>query len=458
MIALDPETGKERWVYDPRVDRGRFFPLVTSRGVSTWLDPSRAAGDVCRRIFVATIDARLIALDAALGAPCGDFGRDGTVELKEGIAPSPYLRCCYQVTSPPAVVGSLIVVGSTIGDNITTAISRGVVRAYDARTGALRWSWDPIPSDSADPATGTWQGESWRRTGAANAWAPISADAERGLVFVPTSSPSPDHYGGERLGANLYANAVWRCARRPAKVVWHFQVVHHDLWDYDVPAQPTLLTFTRRAPSRPGGGGGDQDGTPVRARSVDGRAALARRGAGRPEKYGARGGGLPHPAVPGSAGPSMPQRLTPDDAWGADAGRPRVPAATASRSFGPRASSRLRASKGSVVFPGLGGGMHWGGVSHDPIRGLLIVNTTRLAFMVQLIPRGEYARTQAAARAAGRGRRIRAQHGTPYGMYREVRCLPLGARATRRRGVLWPRWTSPAVGSGGRSPWAPCPS
>ena len=214
VIALDPETGKERWVYDPHVDRGRFFALVTSRGVSTWLDTSRPAGQACRRrIFVATIDARLIALDGERGTPCGDFGQDGTVDLKEGIAAGPYLRCCFQVTSPPAVIGALIVVGSSIGDNITTGISRGVVRAYDAGTGALRWTWDPIPADAADPATATWRDESWRRTGAANAWAPISADPERGLVFVPTSSPSPDHYGGERLGANRW----WRCAPRPGR-------------------------------------------------------------------------------------------------------------------------------------------------------------------------------------------------------------------------------------------------
>ena len=436
VIALDPETGKERWVYDPRVDRSRFYALVTSRGVSTWLDPSRPAGQVCRRrIFVATIDARLIALDAGLGSPCADFGREGTVELKEGIAPDPYLQCCYQVTSPPAVIGSLIVVGSTIGDNISTGISRGIVRAYDARTGALRWSWDPIPDDPADPATATWLDESWRRTGAANAWAPISADPERGLVFVPTSSPSPDHYGGERLGANLYANSVVALRAETGKVVWHFQVVHHDLWDYDVPAQPTLLTFTRNGAGIPA----------VAVATKMGHLFVLDRRTGAP-LLPVEERAVPRSTVPGEEvsptqpfpvrpAPLMPQRLTPDDAWGATA---------ADRDFCRDRIAKLRSEgiftppslEGSVVFPGFGGGMHWGGLSHDPIRGLVIVNTTRLAFMVQLIPRAEYARTQDAARSARRGGEFGPQRGTPYGMYREVLLSPSGPCNPPPWGVL----------------------
>jgi quinoprotein glucose dehydrogenase len=426
VIALDPETGKERWVYDPRVDRGRFFVTVTSRGVSTWLDPSRQAGQVCRRrIFVATIDARLIALDGEHGTPCGDFGRDGTVDLKEGMAAGPYLRCCYQVTSPPAVIGALIVVGSSIGDNITTGISRGVVRAYDARTGALRWSWDPIPDDAADPATATWRDESWRRTGAANAWAPISADAERGLVFVPTSSPSPDHYGGERLGANLYANSVVALRAETGKVVWHFQVVHHDLWDYDVPAQPTLLTFNRNGAVIPA----------VAVATKMGHLFVLDRRTGAP-LLPVEERPVPKSTVPGEEasstqpfpvrpGPLMPQRLTSDDAWGPTA---------ADREFCRDRISKLRSEgiftppslEGSVVFPGLGGGMHWGGLSHDPTRGLVIVNTTRIAFLVRLIPRAEYDQTRNGARAAGLRGQFAPQLGTPYGMYREVLLSPSG--------------------------------
>ena len=168
VIALDPETGRERWRYDPKIDRTRHLAILTSRGVSTWLDPAPRADGVCRRrIFVGTVDARLIAVDAATGTPCASFGRNGQIDLTEGIDVSDG-GCCYQVTSPPAVVGGLVVVGSAIGDNRAADLERGVVRAYDAQSGALRWTWDPIPTRESDPARATWAGDSWRRTGAAN--------------------------------------------------------------------------------------------------------------------------------------------------------------------------------------------------------------------------------------------------------------------------------------------------
>jgi quinoprotein glucose dehydrogenase len=427
VIALDPETGAERWVYDPRVDRERTYALVTSRGVSTWLDPDRAAGEPCRRrIYVATIDARLIALDAARGAPCTDFGRDGQIDLTQGLRPNSYMRCCYQVTSPPAVIGSLIVVGSSIGDNIMTDLPRGVVRAYDARTGALRWTWDPIPTDGADTAAATWRSESWRLTGAANAWPPISIDAERGLVFVPTSSPSPDHYGGERLGANLYANAVVALRAKTGKLVWHFQVVHHDLWDYDVPAQPALLTLTRNGEAVPA----------VVVATKMGHLFVLDRRTGTP-LFPIEERPVPRSTVPGEEAsptqpfpvrpaPLVPQRLTADDVWGAtpadrESCRRRVAGFRSEGIFTPPSL------EGTVAFPGFGGGMHWGSPSHDPVRGLVIVNTTRLAFMVRLIPRAEYQQMQQNARANGMLGEFALQLGTPYAMYREPLLSPSGA-------------------------------
>ena len=238
VIALDPATGAERWTFDPQVPLNRGYSELTSRGVSAW----PGAGDrrkVARRIFVATIDARLIALDASTGKLLSDFGDKGQVDLTRDVRVVD--RGDYQVTSPPAVIGDVVVVGSSIGDNRGVELERGVVRAYDARTGSLKWSWDPIPTDLKDPARKTWAGESAAKNGAANAWSLISADAERDLVFIPTSSPSPDFYGGERKGDNRYANSVVALKASTGKLVWHFQVVHHDLWDYDVAAQPMLI-------------------------------------------------------------------------------------------------------------------------------------------------------------------------------------------------------------------------
>ncbi|HWP44831.1 MAG TPA: PQQ-binding-like beta-propeller repeat protein, partial [Blastocatellia bacterium] len=311
VIALDPATGAERWTYDPKVDLSHGYSEVTSRGVSTWADPSRKVG---RRIFIATMDARLIALDAATGKPCKDFGEGGEVDLSDDVNLKD--RGDYQVTSPPAVIGDLIVVGSAIGDNRAVELERGVVRAYDARTGSLKWRWDPIPRDQSDPALKTWRGEKAARTGAANAWSIISADPQRDMVFVPTSSPSPDFYGGERKGDNLYANSVVALRASTGKVVWHFQVVHHDLWDYDIASQPMLIDVKRGGRTVPA----------VAVGTKMGHLFVLHRDTGKP-LFPVEERKVPQTDVPGEETsptqpfpvrprPLVPSRLAPEDAWG----------------------------------------------------------------------------------------------------------------------------------------------
>ncbi len=197
-----------------------------------------------RRIFIGTVDGRLIALDSQTGVPCADFGTGGQIALANGILHTP-AKGEYAVTSPPAVIGELVVVGSTVADNRRASSPSGVVRAFDARTGALRWTWDPVPRDSAMPGFDTWRGRNAHDTGAANAWSIISVDSARDMLFVPTGSASPDFFGGERLGHNLFANSVVALRASTGQMLWHYQVVHHDLWDYDVPAQPLLFTMHR---------------------------------------------------------------------------------------------------------------------------------------------------------------------------------------------------------------------
>ncbi|HEY3990655.1 MAG TPA: PQQ-binding-like beta-propeller repeat protein, partial [Acidobacteriaceae bacterium] len=257
VIALDPATGAERWAFDPQIDRSLDYgDGLINRGVATWLDVSqqdgsRAARQPCRRrIYEATLDARLIALDAASGKPCADFGRDGQVLLRdvpgyESRSPGEHPQGWYHMTSPPAVIDDLVIVGSAIDDNNRADMPSGVVRAFDARTGALRWSWDPIPpnppsavkSASATPAT-------WN-TGAANAWSVMVVDAKRDLVFIPTGGASPDYYGGLRPGDDKWANSVVALHAKTGKLAWGFQLVHHDLWDYDSAAPPLLATIRR---------------------------------------------------------------------------------------------------------------------------------------------------------------------------------------------------------------------
>src|SRR5690242_12013354 len=246
VIALDPATGRERWTFDAKPDIGGDWGDFASRGVSTWVDPTAGPSDPCRRrIILGTIDGRIMELDARRGTLCTGFGENGFVDLRRGLHNAPYYHEEYELTSPPAVVRGVIVTGSAVADNNRTNAASGEVRAFDARTGALRWTWDSVPRDSSDPAWKTWRGPMGHTTGAANAWSVIAADSARDLVFVPTGSASPDYYGGERLGDNRYANSVVALRASTGKVVWHFQTVHHDLWDYDNAAPPALATITR---------------------------------------------------------------------------------------------------------------------------------------------------------------------------------------------------------------------
>ncbi len=226
VIALDPATGKELWRFDAKVNRDAGYGDFANRGVSMWVDSKTKQ----RRLFLASIDARLIALDAKTGRRFDDFGDNGEVRLRNGLRVAPHEESEYEETSPPAVVGDVVVVGSAIADNGFLETASGEVRGYDVRTGKLLWTWHSLALTKG------------MRAGGGNAWSIISADPERNLVFLPTGSPSPDYYGGERPGDDRYANSVVALRADTGEMVWYFQTVHHDLWDYDVASQPTLIT------------------------------------------------------------------------------------------------------------------------------------------------------------------------------------------------------------------------
>jgi quinoprotein glucose dehydrogenase len=416
VIALDAATGAERWVFDPRVDLTRDYAEVTSRGVSTWVDPGKSPGDPgYRRLFLGTLDGRLLALDADSGQPSAGFGEQGAVDLTVGVNlrdPGNYL-----VTSPPAIVGDLVVVGSAIGDNRAVESERGIVRAYRARDGALAWGWDPIPRDSGAPGYDTWNGPVAHKTGGANAWAPISADPERDLVFVPTSAPSPDYYGGERLGQNLFANCVVALRASTGEMIWHFQTVHHDIWDYDVPMQPALIAVNQAGETVPA----------VAVGTKQGHVFVLHRETGEP-LYPVEERPVPQTDVPGEeTWPTQPfpaqlplfglRELTPDDAWGpspeAVARAQEVIAAL--RSEGPFTPISLQ---GTIQTPSNAGGFNWGGLSYDPARQLLVGAVNRFAAVMQLIPRDE------AGTGGEEGERFgletAQQLGTPYTLARSL--------------------------------------
>lgn len=427
VIALDAVTGKQRWRFNPRIDRTHRYSEATSRGVSTWRDSApRASGSCSRRIFIGTLDARLIALDARTGEPCTDFGVLGEVNLSAGLRirdPDDYL-----VTSPPAIFRNLVIVGSAIGDNRAVDVERGIVRAFDARTGKLAWSWDPIPSSASDPVYEQWPAEAARRTGAANAWSIISVDPARGLAFVPTGSASPDFFGGTRPGPNRYANSLVALDATTGKVVWHQQLVHHDLWDYDVASQPGLVDVER-------------DGKTVAAvvqATKMGLLFVFDRETGAP-LFEVRERPVPHSDVPGEqAWPTQPfpvappalvshAPVKPEDAWGLtfwDRGRCR------DRIAGLRSEGIYTppSQRGTILYPSYVGGTNWSSLAFDIERQWAIVPLNHLPMVVTLVPTAD---VRPMARSGNYpDSEFALQAGTPFGMHREALLSPWGLPCT----------------------------
>lgn len=427
VIAIDAATGRERWRHDPKLDRARRYSEATSRGVSSWRDPyPKAIGPCSLRIFIGTLDARLIALDARSGAACVEFGRGGSVDLTAGM----HVRDAedYLVTSPPAIYKDLVIVGSAIGDNRAVDVERGTVRAFDARNGRLRWSWDPVPTDARDPASRDWQPAAAQRTGAANAWSIISVDPARGLVFVPTGSASPDFFGGERLGSNRYANSLVALEATTGKLVWHQQLVHHDLWDYDVASQPVLVDLERE---------GKNVAAVVQATKM-GLVFVFDRETGVPI-FDIEERRVPQSNVAGEqVAPTQPfpvappplvshARVKPDDAWGLtfwDRGRCRKRIAEL-RSEGIYTPPSI---EGTILYPSYVGGTNWGSLAFDSDRQWAIVPVSQLPMVVTLL-KTELVRPQARSGDFPESE-FALQSGTPYGMRREALLSPWGLPCT----------------------------
>src|SRR6267142_190340 len=412
VIALNPETGKQLWAYDPKIDQTLDYgDGFVNRGVSTWLDPALAVEKPCRRrIYEATQDARLISIDAATGKPCSDFGEAGQVSLTS--VPG-YRAGWYHMTSPPAVIDDLVVVGSAIDDNQRTAMPAGVVRAFDARTGALRWSWDPIASDPSAPPPSASGKSTERQTGAANAWSIMTVDSQRDLIFVPTGSASPDYYGGLRAGDNKWANSVVALHAKTGKIAWGFQLVHHDLWDYDSAAPPLLTTLRHDGKDVPAVIQGNKTGF-LYVLNRDSGVPVFPVGERRVLQSDIPGeAASPTQPFPFAPPPLSPQTVSPDDAWG-----PTVQDRETCRSW----IKTLRNSgiftppslQGTLVVPGNIGGMTWSGYAFDPQHSLLFVNTNNLPAKIKLIPRADFARRESRTEDG----EYSPQTGAPYGLFR----------------------------------------
>jgi quinoprotein glucose dehydrogenase len=386
VAALDAETGRQLWKVDLQIRRNTDYSDFANRG------PTLRG----TRLYVGTVDGRLVCIERATGQRCPGFGDRGQIDLTRGLRHPPEWHGEYGVTSAPAVYRDLVIVGASVADNGRAQMASGEVRAFDAETGALRWTFHPLPAEA--------------QAGGANAWSRIVVDDASGLAYLPTGSASPDYFGGLRPGDNLYANSLVAVNARTGERVWHFQLVHHDLWDYDTTTPPLLY---------PG-----RDGPAVAVGNKSGHVFLLNRLTGTPlfpvvEKP------VPRSDVPGEhAAPTqpfptkptglVPQRVAAEDLWG-ETPEDLEKCRQTFRSLRNEGVFTPPSLAGSIHVPGNVGGLHWGGFAWDSTQRLLIAPVNRLPAIIRLIPRAGFDEAERNFPA----RETTEQDGTPFAMSRE---------------------------------------
>jgi quinoprotein glucose dehydrogenase len=425
IIALDPQTGKQRWVFDPKDSlESKKIGTRKCRGVANWVDSQAQADAVCRsRIFLGIADYRLVAIDAKTGKPCDDFGDHGIVKMpttKPESFPGEVVA-----TSAPAVVNDIVVVGSAVADNQRVDAPSGRVLAFDARTGKQAWEFDPVPRNPADPAMKSWA-KGTTGFGGGNVWSSMAVDRKLDLVYLPTTSVSGDFYGGDRAGNNNYSTSVVALRGKTGEVAWHYQVVHHNVFDYDVPSQPMLIDFPYKGQMVPALVQNTKMGlifvfnretgeplVPIEERPVPQTGQVATE--------------ILSPTQPFPVGmPTLaPQGFSPDDAWGFTPidkyfCRKKIEGYTYGPIYTPPSE------KGTVFSPSSGGGPNWGGGAYDPASHIMVVPSSRVPMIVTLVRR-ENAHFDATQAIESRGTMTFANAGSPYVVQIDPLLSPLGA-------------------------------
>ncbi len=380
VVALDPATGRERWVHDPQTVEWGQPPNGTGfvhRGVALW------SGGGERRIFLNS-RWRLIAIDADTGERIDSFGDGGEIDLTAHMQ-WPTNRLHFTQTSPPVVWEDLVILGNGLWDGfVYERDPPGHILAFDVRSGALAWRFDLIPPEGAF-GNDTWEDGSWDRTGHTNAWAPLSVDVDRGLVFAPVGTPSNDYYGGDRKGDNLFAESLVVIDARTGERAWHFQAVHHGLWDWDLPSQPTLFPLT------------------VDGRTIDAVAISTKMGFlfVFDRETGAPVWPIEERAVPASDVPGeraaqtqpFPTKPPPFERQGFDEGdvldftpELRAEALALVRRYRTGPLYTPPSLEGTIVSPGIIGGGNWGGTAVDPEAGYLYVKSSNSPALLAIGP------------------------------------------------------------------------
>jgi quinoprotein glucose dehydrogenase len=411
VVALDPLTGGELWQFDPQIDlSGHYANSLVCRGVAYWQDEATAGSRHCSsRIFTATNDGYLHAIDTATGKSCEAFGDEGRVNLNRGVGDQEWLGE-YQVTSAPTVINNLVIVGSAISDNSRIDAPSGVIRAFDATTGKQQWANDLAPP-AFDYENGLVSEEGFA-LGTPNVWGTMTADEERDLVFIPTGNPAPDYYRSGTRDMDYYGTAVVALHAATGDVAWHFNTVINDYWDFDVGAQPTLADITINNQSVPVVIQGTKMGFVFVLHRDTGEPVIDIDYQSVPQEGPLKNQLSPVQPFPPEAF-RVAAEVTPEDEW------------KLLRPYTSQCSDMFETSRTgpiytpiteewTIVAPGNAGGINWGGVAVDPVNGLIATRASHLPFRVRLVPRDEF--------SGDRGSEFEVEHaeqrGTPYAMYR----------------------------------------
>lgn len=410
IIALNPVTGEEKWVFDPNVSTGQKLPFqYVCRGISQWIDSKGIEETHCKhRLFIPVNDLRVIAIDAGDGKLCKDFADNGTVHIEQS-RPAAF-QGEIRLNSPVAVVNDVIVVGSTIVDGYRADAPFGTVKAFDAKTGHKVWEFDPIPKEL--------------NVGGGNVWTAMAVDELRDIVYLPTSSPSPDFYGGLRPGDNRWANSLVALKASSGDLLWAQQLVRHDIWDYDLPSQPTLLDVNVNGIQIPAVIQTTKQGYVFFFNRETGEPIFPLNEIDTPVNFINDDSLSKSQPIPSKPPQLVPDRLNPKDAFGFTpldylACRRKISKYRSEGTFTPISK------EGTVFYPSTAGGANWGGSSFDHERRLLFVNTSRVAQIITMIPKFEKGSPQSVSLTSKDD--ISPQNGTPYTVKREWLLSPFGA-------------------------------